>query len=115
MKTPDEIKKGLAACAVGECHSKRHDCPYRREAECTLEIVTDAFAYIQQLEPREWELFERLSSAWFGKQYYSKQDDGTVYSRMSCKYLTFDQAINEFANAITVAGDMDKRMEDDLK
>ena len=102
MKTPDKIKKGLKACAVGECHSKRHDCPYSREGECTMEIATDALAYIQQLETREWKLFDLLSSAWYGKQYYFKQYDGTVYSRKSCECLTFDQAIDEFAHELTV-------------
>lgn len=115
MKTPDEIKKGLECCnTFNDCQ----ECPYDKADgswACTVERNADALAYIVQLESREWELFDLLSSAWHGKQYYFKQDDGTVYSRQSCKYLTFDQAIDEFANAITVAGDMDKRMEDDLK
>jgi hypothetical protein len=114
MKTPDEIKKGLRHCSEDGC---KH-CPY--EDDCHLsdggsELAADAHDYIVQLEAREWDLFSLLSSVWHGKQYYFKQDDGTVYSRQSCKYLTFDQAVDEFANAITVAGDMDKRMEDDLK
>ena len=50
MKTPEEIKKGLEACVAGECHSKRHECPYRKEAECTMALSEDALAYIYQLE-----------------------------------------------------------------
>ena len=38
--------------------------------------------------------------------FYSKQDDGTVYSRESCQYLTFDQAIDEFAHSLNDAGDI---------
>ena len=96
LKSPEEIKKGLECCnTVG---ANCDDCPY--DGECMLPFGNnperDALAYIEQLERREWELFERLSSAWFGKQCYFKQDDGTVYSRQSCKYLTFDQAIEEF-------------------
>lgn len=55
---------------------------------------------------REWDLFDLLSSAWHGKAYYFKQEDGSVYSRESCEYLTFDQAIDEFAQSLTVAGDI---------
>lgn len=114
MKTPEDIKKGLEACGDGCCSA----CTYWDNCDPDdhhVALVTDALAYIEQLEEREWNVFDLLSSVWFGKQYYSKQDDGTVYSRKSCEYLAFDQAIDEFANAITVAGDMDKRMEDDLK
>lgn len=106
MRTPEEIKKGLEACVAGECHSKRHDCPYRKEPECTMSITEDALAYIKRLEDREWDLFDLLSSAWHGKQYYFKQEDGSVYSRESCQYLTFNQAIDEFAQSLTVANDI---------
>lgn len=108
MKTSDEIKKGL------ECYfrSENYLCgPQCIGRECDLytgnysvaENAKDALAYIQQLEQREWEVFDLLSSAWHGKQYYFKQEDGSVYSRESCQYLTFDQAIDEFAHSLTVA------------
>lgn len=113
MKSPDEIKKGLEMCGVIRVRCK--GCPYDGEAECISNHSADAFAYIEQLEAREWELFDLLSSVWHGKQYYFKQDDGTVYSRQSCEYMTFDQAIDEFAHELTVTGDLNKKMEDDLK
>ena len=68
-----------------------------------MRLYEDALAYIQQLEQREWELFSLLSSAWYGKGIYFMQDDGTVYNRISCEYLTFDQAIDEFATTLTKA------------
>lgn len=97
MKTPDEIKKGLEGCPV--CSKS---CAYHAGIDCYAELHYDALSYIQQLEQREWDLFDLLSSAWHGKQYYFKQEDGTVYSRESCQYLTFDQAIDEFAHSLTV-------------
>ena len=102
MKTPDEIKKGLEHCTTdgADCTG----CIYRDE--CMEEydnapIQRDALAYIKQLEEREWELFDLLSSAWFTKGCYFKQEDGMVYSRVSGEYITFDQAIDEFAHELT--------------
>lgn len=63
MKKPEEIKKGLEACVAGECHSKRYDCPYRMEAECTMAITEDALAYIQQLEKHTHELMVRCAES----------------------------------------------------
>ena len=104
MKTPDEIKKGLECCSQSlpyPCSG----CPYERDEQqenawrCDLDA--DALAYIQQLEAREWDLFDLLSSAWFGKRCYFQQEDGTVYSRSSGEYMSFDQAIDEFAHELT--------------
>lgn len=57
MKTPDEIKKGMGCCARLKFPNAYCDnCPYLVKAaeylwECkSPEILTDALAYIQQLE-----------------------------------------------------------------
>lgn len=52
MKTTEKFKKGLEACAAGECRSKRHECPYRNEGECTMALSEDALALICQLESK---------------------------------------------------------------
>lgn len=49
MKTPEEIKKGLAACRKGaECTM----CPYLEDEilQCSDNLKSDIAAYIQQLE-----------------------------------------------------------------
>lgn len=50
IKTPDEIKKGLAVCATldGDCEN----CPYDdgRQITCVDRSRRDALAYIIQLE-----------------------------------------------------------------
>ena len=49
MKKTEEIKKGLRICAVG-CNQ---DCPYigcTEDYSCQEVIVSDALAYIEQLE-----------------------------------------------------------------
>ena len=56
MRTPDEIKKGLECCTPKyeayrwkTCEPK---CPYSADigVECRIQLMTDALAYIQQLE-----------------------------------------------------------------
>lgn len=44
----------------------------------------------------QWDMFELITNAYFGKQYYFPQDDGTIYSRYSGTYVTKEDAIKEF-------------------
>ena len=44
----------------------------------------------------EWDMFERISSVWYGKQYYFLDDDGTVYSRLTHKNMSREEAFAEF-------------------
>lgn len=99
MKTPEEVKKGLECCTTSLYGCM--ECPYNNDGCSDNEEMTDALALIEQLEEREWELFNLLSSAFYGQQCYFKQDDGTVYSRATCEYLSFDQAIDEFAEILS--------------
>lgn len=48
MKTPDEIKKGLECCHVGDCECD--ECTYQRNNSCMHWLKQDALVYIQQLE-----------------------------------------------------------------
>lgn len=98
-RTPEEIKKGLECCSrSGSCPQ---ECPYYDVQSCGSVSKLDALAYVQKLEVREWDLFDLVSSAWFGKQCYFRQDDGTVYSRVSGEYMSFDQAVDELAHELT--------------
>lgn len=110
MKTPEETKKGLECCQLhdGYIHTDCSHCPYYLvSAQCDFDMHKDALAYIQQLESQAWEVFDLLSSVWYGKGAYFKQNDGTVYSRVSCEYLTFDQAVDEFATILTEAQEVE--------
>ena len=55
---------------------------------------------VEMKKEGEWEMFDLISSAYYGKGMYFKQDDGTVYSRYSCKYMSVDEAIREFVSLI---------------
>lgn len=60
MKTPDEIKKGLAGCNVRRCAK---DCPYGDTIPCVMMMHKDACEYVQQLEaqvPKWISVKERL-------------------------------------------------------
>lgn len=51
----------------------------------------------------EWDMFDLITSAYYGKTMYSKYsklDNGIVYSRYSCKYMSMDEAIREFLAVI---------------
>ena len=50
MKTPDEIKKGLALCIDNEAACI--GCPYDDVETCHCDLMEDAFALIQQLEAK---------------------------------------------------------------
>lgn len=56
-------------------------------------------------EQGEWDMFQLITSAWYGKQCYFQEDNGIVYSRLSNKYLTVDQAYTEFLGQIGDNGD----------
>ena len=64
MKTPDEIKKGLECCffecddtsPVDHCRA----CPYRPNGLCFRSLITDALAYIQQLEDHIRDLTKKV-------------------------------------------------------
>lgn len=100
-RTVEDIKNGLNLLATTDVSkyaaAVKNGLPYDYKED----IAVDALSYIQQLEARECDLFDLLSSAWFGKRYYFRQDNGTIYSRASGEYLTFDQAIDEFAGKLT--------------
>ena len=88
MKPPEDIKKGLECCIMDIGCEK---CPYDGDPApvCYDEGRRDALAYIQKLESSRWELFDDLSTAYYGKQMYGLNDDGTVYSRYSCDMMSF--------------------------
>jgi len=49
-----------------------------------------------------WELFDLITSVYYGKRYYFRERHGMVYSRASHEYMSMDEAVNEFLDAITI-------------
>lgn len=47
-----------------------------------------------------WRIFETITSAYYGKIMYADVGHDIVYSRYSCRYMTFDEAIVEFISLI---------------
>ena len=52
-------------------------------------------------ERGQWDMFLLISSTWWGKQYYFRQEvkgskENIVYSRDSGQYMTVDAAYSEF-------------------
>ena len=55
---------------------------------------------VSERKDREWDIFELITSAYHGKQYYFKEEYGLVYSRASHKTMTFDDALSEFLREV---------------
>lgn len=47
-----------------------------------------------------YEMFELISGAYFGKQYYFEDNNDMIYSRLSHSYMTKDDALNEFLDEV---------------
>lgn len=47
-----------------------------------------------------FEVLERISTAYWGKQMFFMQDSGTVYDRYHGEYVTLEQAIERFVQCI---------------
>ena len=60
----------------------------------------------------EWEMFDLISSAYYGKGMYFKEDNGIVYSRYSHKHMSVDEAIREFVSLIDDS-EWERRTDDD--
>lgn len=54
----------------------------------------------KQYEKGEWDMFELITSAYYGKKYYFLEPSGIVYSRASGKYIKRDEAYSEFLRMI---------------
>lgn len=65
--------------------------------EARVRDIGEALDY----EDGEWDMFELISTAYHGKQYYFLQDNEMVYSRASGKYMTFSEAVDEFVKEIS--------------
>ena len=50
----------------------------------------------------QWEVFELITSTYFGKQYYFLENDERIYIRYSQKYMSLDEAISEFCAFIYI-------------
>lgn len=53
-----------------------------------------------ELNMTAWELFELITFAWYGKQYYFLETSGWVYSRLTHKTMSQEDALQEFLDSI---------------
>lgn len=84
MKTPDDIKKGLAGCNARRCAK---DCPYGDTIPCVMMMHKDACEYIQQLEaqaPKWISVKERLPERGAPKGCLIYADGYTCAADWSC-------------------------------
>lgn len=65
-----------------------------------LEELPSAQSDVPDREAGEWDMFDLITSVYFGKRYYFVEENGLVYSRETHKYMTKDDAISEFLGII---------------
>lgn len=96
----DHLKKRLYETALN--NNTEH--PYYEEmADNRVSVWLEEVPSVDVHDRKDdaWDVFEIITSVYYGKQYYFLQDDGlVVYSRASHKYMTKDAAIDEFLDAI---------------
>lgn len=62
--------------------------------------TSNALDCVEERKKGEWDMFDLISSAYYGKGMYFKQNNDIVYSRHSGEYMTVDEAIREFISLI---------------
>ena len=95
-------------CTNNQCGAQTRHCGTADGAELAVQLWNAR--YLQPDEAAtyaigEWDMFRLITSTWYGKQCYFREDNGIVYSRLSNKYLTVDQAYTEFLGQIGDNGD----------
>ena len=91
----------MVAKGISEIETACGDREKKTEMALSSEWWKCAADMVEKLAEREWELFDLITSVYYGKGMYFEQDDGTIYSRVSCKYMTFEQAIDEFCGRLS--------------
>lgn len=88
----EKAAERLNACMSGKDYDKA------LAMQCIDDTQTADVVEIQK--EAEWEMFELISSAYYGKEMYFMEDNGIVFSRYSHKYMRVDDAIREFVSLI---------------
>ena len=70
------------------------------EMKLRIEKLPSAQPEVHDRNVGEWDMFELITSVWYGKQCYFVEENGVVYSRVSGKYMSVDEAIKEFLGRI---------------
>ena len=82
----------------------KETCPFFCEAAAGQKNTRRVESHVDWKETF-FDLLTPLCSLTHGKQMYFEQDDGAIYSRISCKYLSPEQAINEYIKeAVDIIG-----------
>lgn len=103
---------GAVASLIEDGHEMRYST-YPSESWSTEEDQRLAFLLMDMLHEAvvikgedatklqgEWDMFQRMTTAYYWKQCYFLQKNGLVYSRVSHTTMTRDDAIKEFLNEI---------------
>lgn len=90
--------------ACGKCSLSRSDCMGQSLSRMDVCGIIDDAPTVDAVPKTElFELFDRITTAWNGKQRFFPQDDGTIYDRNKCDYMkSLDDAVNRFCEELMV-------------
>lgn len=65
-----------------------------------MSVIADMIK--QAHDDGEWDMFQAISNAWYGKQRFFDEENGTVYDRDKDDHLkNRDEAVSRFIDEIT--------------
>lgn len=110
----DEILRELKNCRnelclkcgeyTGEYLGNCDGCRYNRQSMAKWENLPTVDAE-RQMALAAFEVLDRLSAARYGKQAFFMQDNGMVYDRFVCDYITLEKAIDRMAKILMLEED----------
>lgn len=112
----DEILRELKNCRnelcikcgeyTGEYLGHCDGCRYNRQNMAKWENMPTVDAVpVRQMTLAAFDALDRLSTAHYGKQMFFMQDNGMIYDRYECDYITLDTAINRMAKILMLDED----------
>lgn len=102
--------------AIEICYSKGHnctECPFFHKDECNDELMRDVLELLKEQKPRwmtgdeltPFDVLETISSSYGGKQIFFLQDNGMIYDRNECDYVTLKTAVKRMARLVNPDAD----------
>ena len=63
-----------------------------------MNTCKDCCAYFGDYTP--FDVLNEISSAYYGKQLFFLQSNGSIYDRMKAEYISFDEAVSRIAQLV---------------
>ena len=101
MADREKVIKGPECCILTSPSACR-GCPYRGTPDdypfCVHQrLQVDTLKLLEKESMTPFEVLERISSSYGGKQIFFQQKNGTIYDRYEAEYITLEEAVDRMA------------------